>query len=88
LVPDTGFSVGKYLEAPTMVAEEDSVLAREGDTVQLKCSAIGYPTPVIRWSRNEEEIVPNSKYEVSISTSRNSLKPVSKYYLCMISEQK
>jgi hypothetical protein len=68
--------VGKFLEAPMVVAEEGSVLARVGDTVQLKCSAIGDPTPVIRWSKNEEDIVTNSKYEVSISTSRNPLKQV------------
>ncbi|PNF42950.1 hypothetical protein B7P43_G11501, partial [Cryptotermes secundus] len=61
---DTGVSVGKYIEAPAMVAVEGSVLARVGDTVQLKCSAKGYPTPVIGWSRNEEEIVTSSKYEV------------------------
>lgn len=66
LVPDTGVSVGKYVEAPAMVAVESSVLVRVGDTVQLKCSAKGYPTPVIGWSRNEEEIVTSSKYEVSI----------------------
>jgi hypothetical protein len=58
--------VGKYLEAPSVAAEEASVLVRVGDTAQLKCSAVGYPTPVIGWSRNEEEIVTNSKYEVSI----------------------
>jgi hypothetical protein len=69
--------VGKYLEAPTVVAEEGGILTRVGDTVQLKCSAIGYPTPVIRWMKNEEEIVTNSKYEVSIiSTFRNSSLPV------------
>jgi ribonuclease PH len=70
--------VGKYLEAPTVIAEEGGMLARVGDTVVLKCSALGYPTPVIMWMKNEEKIVTNSKYEVSIiSTSRNSLMPVS-----------
>jgi hypothetical protein len=68
--------VGKYLEAPTVVAEEGGILTTVGDTVLLKCSAIGYPTPVIKWMKNEEEIVTNSKYKVSIiSTFRNSLLP-------------
>lgn len=64
--------MGKYLEPPTIVAEEAGILATVGDTVQLKCSAVGYPTPVIRWTKNEEEIAANSKYEVSVNTSRNS----------------
>lgn len=68
--------MGKYLEAPTVVAEEGGILTTVGDTVLLKCSAIGYPTPVIKWMKNEEEIVTNSKYKVSIiSTFRNSLLP-------------
>ncbi|KDR12788.1 hypothetical protein L798_13365, partial [Zootermopsis nevadensis] len=61
---DVGVSVGKYLEAPTVVAEESSALARVGDTVQLRCTATGDPTPIISWSKNEEEILTNSKYEV------------------------
>jgi hypothetical protein len=73
-LPDSAVTLGKYVEAPTVIAEEGSVLARVGDTVRLKCSAVGYPTPVIGWSRNEEEIVTNYKYEVSINTARNSFK--------------
>jgi hypothetical protein len=54
-----------------VVAEENSALARVGDTVQLRCTATGDPTPVIRWSKNEEEILTNAKYEVSISTCKD-----------------
>lgn len=71
LVPDTGVIVGQYLEAPTVVAEEDSVLARVGDSVQLRCSVLGKPAPVIRWAKDDDQIITSSKYEVSITTSRN-----------------
>lgn len=71
LVPDTGVIVGQYLEAPTVVAEEGSVLARVGDSVQLRCSALGKPAPVIRWAKDDDQIITSSKYEVSITTSRN-----------------
>lgn len=54
-----------------MVAEESSVIARVDDDVRLRCTATGEPTPVVRWSKNEEEMLSNARYEVSISTCRN-----------------
>jgi len=71
LVPDTGVIVGQYIEAPTVVAEEGTVLARVGDNVQLRCSALGKPAPVIRWAKDDDQIISSPKYEVSITTSRN-----------------
>ena len=69
-------TVGQYLEAPTVVAEEVSVLARVGGNVQLRCSVLGEPAPVIRWAKDDDQIITNSKYEVSISTSSNPSEPV------------
>jgi neuronal cell adhesion protein len=37
-----------------------------GEDVRLECSASGYPTPVISWTRDEVEgaVQPNDKYEI------------------------
>jgi hypothetical protein len=76
-VPDNAVVVGEYIEAPTVVAEEDNVLARVGDSVQLWCSAMGKPAPVIRWAKDGYQIITSSKYEVSITISRNPPGPFS-----------
>ncbi|XP_072887750.1 basement membrane-specific heparan sulfate proteoglycan core protein isoform X3 [Hemitrygon akajei] len=38
-------------QAPQVTAEEPSITTTAGQTVTLRCSATGYPTPIIQWSK-------------------------------------
>lgn len=43
--------------------------ARENDSVDMNCTAVGYPLPTIEWKslRNDQTILPN----VTVTTERN-----------------
>ncbi|XP_051895600.1 basement membrane-specific heparan sulfate proteoglycan core protein isoform X2 [Pristis pectinata] len=38
-------------QAPQVTAEEPSITTTAGQTATLRCSATGYPTPIIQWSK-------------------------------------
>ncbi|XP_075582412.1 netrin receptor DCC [Pelecanus crispus] len=41
------------------LSQTESVTAFAGDTILLKCEAVGEPMPVVHWQRNQEDLFPS-----------------------------
>ncbi|XP_074933177.1 netrin receptor DCC [Phalacrocorax aristotelis] len=41
------------------LSQTESVMAFAGDTILLKCEAVGEPMPVVHWQRNQEDLFPS-----------------------------
>ena len=48
--------VSMLTEKPTFRQMPDDVMAKEDDTIELKCSATGDPQPAILWQKESGEI--------------------------------
>ena len=48
--------VSMMTEKPTFRQMPDDVMAKEDDTIELKCSATGDPQPAILWQKESGEI--------------------------------
>jgi titin len=61
-------------EKPTIKATSRAVQASPGGVAEIRCTVIGQPEPVISWTRNDEQIIPNSKYDTVSSGSEFMLR--------------
>ena len=43
-----------------------SVVATEGQRVELKCYASGYPPPDIYWRRQDNALLPNNRFNIDL----------------------
>lgn len=63
-----------FLEPPSFVMKLDSTkLAVYGSVVVLECKVAGSPEIAIKWYKNNIEISPNNKYQMTFSDSDATL---------------
>ena len=56
----------EYMAAPTITSEDDKMLVKAGLPAAIKCTTYGSPPPEIQWYKDDEQIVYNTKYTVSL----------------------
>jgi len=54
------------MKPPKFVERIQNYVAREGEPVTLTCHAVGTPTPMMSWQKDNRTVVPNREYRYDI----------------------
>lgn len=67
LVRVSGTGVGLVTGAPTIAADAELYTVKEGEKLELGCSATGDPTPSIAWHRNGRPLLLGPDYALHVN---------------------
>lgn len=57
--------------APQFTLPIKPQVAKRKKTIKLKCAVVGKPTPILKWFRGDEEIVPDENHLLSFIPETN-----------------
>lgn len=57
--------------APQFTVPIKPKVAKRKKTTTLKCAVVGKPTPIVKWFRADEEIIPDERQELSFIPETN-----------------